>query len=111
MLWIGVVYASSPLDHVKQLNNQKLKYPTPFTLEFAKKIKKPKQKELALYALLDHFTIRTQPNKDVFKIEVHEAKLFFDLIDGDMWHKNNYTFTVVMIISFILFCFMCYYFA
>ncbi len=108
VLWIGVTYESSPLEHVKQLNNQKIKYPTPFTLEFAKKIKKAKQKELTLYALLEHFTIRTQPNKDVFKLEVHEAKMFFDLIDGDMWYQNNYKFTVVMIISFIMLCFSWY---
>lgn len=109
ILRIGITYESSPLEYVKQLNNQKIKYATPFTLEFAKKIKKPKQHELALYALLEHFTIRIQPNKDVFKLNVEEAKMFFDLIDGDMWYKTNYKFTIIMIISVFMLCFMLYF--
>jgi hypothetical protein len=109
ILRIGITFESSPLEYVKQLNKQKIKYVTPFTLEFAKKIKKPKQHELALYALLEHFTIRIQPNKDVFKLNLEEAKMFFDLIDGEMWYKTNYKFIIVMIISVFMLSFMLYF--
>ena len=82
VLRIGVTY-ESPLEYVKQLNNQKIKYPNPFILEFTKKVKQPKQKETDIYAFLEEFTIRPNSNKDIFKLALEEAKMLFDLIEED----------------------------
>lgn len=106
ILRIGV--SDSPAEYVKRLNNAKIKYPTPFILEFTKKVKQPIQKLHALYDVLDNFTIRIHPDKDVFKLEVREAKMVFDLIKDtpDITYKKS----IVMSIVFIVSCVFWYYF-
>lgn len=107
ILRIGV--SDSPNDYVKRLNNAKIKYPTPFVLEFVKKVKNPIQKMYALYALLDNFTIHIHPDKDVFKLEVREAKMFFDLIEKDT-SIIHYKKCIVIIIVILMSCVFWYYF-
>ncbi len=59
--------------------------PTPYKLEFAKKVLNPKQKETTLHNLLTQYTLRINPKREFFLVSTEEVKAFFDLIDGDLW--------------------------
>ena len=62
--------------------------PTPYKLEFAKKVLNPKQKETTLHILLSQYTERINPKHEFFRVSTEEVKAFFDLIDGDLWVKE-----------------------
>jgi len=62
--------------------------PTPYKIEFAKKVLNPKQKEATLHRLLSQYTKRINPNREFFSVSTEEVKTFFDLIDGDLWVKQ-----------------------
>ena len=63
--------------------------PTKYKIEFAKKVKNPKQKETTLHFLLEKYTDRINPRREFFRISSKEVNTFFDLIDGDIWIENN----------------------
>ena len=63
--------------------------PTPYKIEFAKKVLNPKQKETTLHRLLSQYTERINPNREFFRVSSEEVKAFFDLIDGDLWAKEH----------------------
>ena len=65
--------------------------PTPYKIEFAKKVSDFKEKEKTLHKLLEKYTERINPKREFFKVSIEEVRLFFDLIDGEPWVKNNYT--------------------
>ena len=62
--------------------------PTPYKLEFAKKVLNPKKKETILHNLLSQYTERINPKREFFRVSTEEVKAFFDLIDGDLWVKD-----------------------
>ena len=59
--------------------------PTPYKIEFAKKVLNPKQKETTLHTLLSQYTDRSNPKREFFRVSPEEVKTFFDLMDGDLW--------------------------
>ena len=61
--------------------------PTPYKIEFAKKVLNPKQKEVTLHNLLSQYTNRINPKREFFRVSLEEVKTFFELIDGDLWVK------------------------
>ena len=61
--------------------------PSPYKIEFAKKVLNPKQKETTLHNLLSQYTERINPKREFFRVSSEEVKTFFDLIDGDLWVK------------------------
>ena len=63
--------------------------PTPYKIEFAKKVLNPKQKETTLHILLSQYTKRINPKREFFRVSTEEVKTFFDLIDGDLWVKED----------------------
>ena len=63
--------------------------PTPYKVEFAKKVLNPKQKETTLHSLLSQYTERINPKREFFRVSSEEVKTFFDLIDGDLWVKED----------------------
>jgi hypothetical protein len=63
--------------------------PTPYVIEFAKKVNNPKEKEKVLHSLLEKYSERVNANREFFKISVIDARLFFDLIDGEYWDKDT----------------------
>ena len=63
--------------------------PTPYKIEFAKKVLNPKQKETTLHSLLSQYTERISPKREFFRVSSEEVKAFFDLIDGDLWAKED----------------------
>ena len=63
--------------------------PTPYKIEFSKKVLNPKQKETTLHSLLSQYTERINPKREFFRVSSEEVKAFFDLIDGDLWVKED----------------------
>jgi len=63
--------------------------PTPFKVEFAKEVSNPKQKETTLHKLLSQYTLQVNPKREFFRVSPEEVMTFFDLIDGEMWVKNQ----------------------
>ena len=63
--------------------------PTPYKIEFSKKVLNPKQKETTLHSLLSQYTERINPKREFFRVSSEEVKTFFDLIDGDLWVKED----------------------
>jgi hypothetical protein len=62
--------------------------PTPYIIEFAKKVLNPKHKETTLHNLLSQYTEQINPKREFFRVSSEEVKTFFDLIDGDFWVKD-----------------------
>ena len=62
--------------------------PTPYKIEFAKKVLNSKQKEISLHLLLSQYTERINPKREFFRISPEEVKMFFDIIDGEIWNNN-----------------------
>ena len=62
--------------------------PTPYKIEFAKMCFNPKQKEITLHILLAQYTERINPRREFFRVSPEEVKVFFDLIDGELWAEN-----------------------
>jgi hypothetical protein len=62
--------------------------PTPYKIEFAKKVSNPKQKETTLHTLLSQYTERINPKREFFRVSTEEIKTFFDLMDGELWIEH-----------------------
>ena len=63
--------------------------PTPYKIEFAKKVSNSAQKEKTLHTLLEQYTDRIHPNREFFRVSPEEIRVFFDLMDGEMWVKPH----------------------
>jgi hypothetical protein len=59
--------------------------PTPYTIEFAKKVYNATKKEKTLHSLLEQYTDRIHPRREFFRVSQEEVLSFFDLMDGEMW--------------------------
>ena len=59
--------------------------PTPYKIEFAKKVYNTAQKEKTLHTLLAQYTNRIHPRREFFRVSQEEVRKFFDLMDGEMW--------------------------
>lgn len=57
--------------------------PTPFVIEFAKKVNGYKDKEKKIHNILDKY--RVSSNREFFSIELKQVKDIFDLMDGEYW--------------------------
>jgi hypothetical protein len=62
--------------------------PTPYKIDFAKKVYNPSQKEKALHILLEQYTNRIHPRREFFRVSQEELRKFFDLMDGEMWAET-----------------------
>ena len=62
--------------------------PTPYKIEFAKKVANPKYKETTLHTLLAQYTERINPKREFFRCSSKEVKTFFELMDGEWWIDN-----------------------
>lgn len=80
----------TPIERLKEANSlDTWKPPTPYKIEFAKKVKNPKEKETTLHKLLEQYTERINPRREFFKVSLEEIKIFFDLIDGEIYKENK----------------------
>ncbi len=81
----------TPEDRLKDSNAPDTwRPPTPYVIEFAKKVSNASQKEKTLHILLEKYSIRVNPKREFFRITKEDVLIFFDLIDGEMWdNKTN----------------------
>ena len=63
--------------------------PTPYKIEFAKKVYNSSQKEKTLHTLLEQYTFRIHPRREFFRVSQEEVRKFFDLMDGEMWNETR----------------------
>ena len=62
--------------------------PTPYVIEFAKKVSNAFGKEKTLHILLEQYTDRPHPRREFFRVSTKEVRMFFDLMDGEMWSET-----------------------
>lgn len=60
--------------------------PTPYKIEFAKKVSNPFQKEKTLHTLLEQYADRIHPRREFFRVSQEQVLKFFDLIQDLDWH-------------------------
>lgn len=63
--------------------------PTPYKIEFAKKVAEPKQKERELHSLLERWAERINPRMEFFRVSNEDVLSFFNLMDGEMWAETR----------------------
>jgi len=63
--------------------------PTEYKLEFAKKVKNPKDKEHVLHALLSKYTERINPKREFFRASPEDVETFFELMDGEFYFAEE----------------------
>lgn len=66
------------------------KPPTPYIIEFAKKVINPKLKETSIFKILSQGNEFVNPKCGFIYAQLEEVKSLFDLIDGELWVENNY---------------------
>ncbi len=59
--------------------------PTPYKIEFAKKVSNSIGKEKTLHILLEKYTHRINPRREFFRVSPEEVLKFFELMDGELW--------------------------
>ena len=63
--------------------------PTPFIIEFAKKVINPRHKEKFLHKLLDKYTERWCARREFFRSTPAIIRNFFELMDGEWWNEQD----------------------
>lgn len=61
----------------------------PFKIEFAKRVKNPKNKEASLHRILERREGRVDSHREFFRVSPEEVRELFDLIDGEMWSETQ----------------------
>jgi hypothetical protein len=87
ILKIGVTERTPDL-RLKEANSSTW-IPTPFKIEFAKKVTYAKQKESTIHKLLTQYTERVNHRREFFRISLDEIRVYFDLMDGELWVPKN----------------------
>lgn len=75
----------TPDERAKELYTTGL--PTPFIIEFAKKVNNPKDKEKIIHKILDEY--RVNPKREFFRVSIEKVKMIFELPDGEWWSENS----------------------
>lgn len=74
-----------PETRLREANSCKTWAIPVFRIEFAKKVQDVDGKEKTLHRLLEQYTERIYNRREFFRVSLEEVKVFFDLIDGEMW--------------------------
>ena len=85
ILKVGVTERTPDIRLSEANSSDTWRPPSPYKIEFAKKVYNSKQKETTLHILLSQYTERINPKREFFRISIEEVKIFFDLMDGDLW--------------------------
>ena len=72
----------SPELRLAEANKSNTWIPTPFKIEFAKKVKNCQQKEKNLHQILEQYSERIT-SKEFFRVSKEEVLSFFNLMDGE----------------------------
>lgn len=72
----------TPEDRLREANTSDTwKPPTPYNIEFAKKVLNPSQKEKTMHSVLKEH--RIHPDREFFRVSLKEVKIHFDSMDGE----------------------------
>ena len=63
--------------------------PTPYKIDFAKRVSNASGKEKTIHTLLEQYTDRIHPRREFFRVTAEEVRKFFDLMDGEMWTETH----------------------
>jgi len=77
------------LSHLNTSDNNRL--PTPYVIYLAKKVSNAIIKGKTLSALLQRFTNRSDLDGEFYRLSKEEIQSLFDLMDGEIWTKPQYT--------------------
>ena len=61
----------------------------PFKIEFAKRVKNPKNNEATLHRILERREGRVNSHREFFRVLPEEVRELFDLIDGEWWSETH----------------------
>ena len=89
ILKVGITERTPELRLKEANSSNTWKPPTPYKIEFAKKVTNPKQKEFTLHILLAKYTERIDLHREFFRISKEDIIVFFDLIDGEIWIEKT----------------------
>ena len=79
----------TPEERLKEANNPDTwRPPTLYKIEIAKKVTNPLEKEKAIHNILDKFKVRINPKREFFRITIEDIKMFFNLMDGEIWDEK-----------------------
>ena len=70
------------------------KPPAPYQIELTKKVKDPYKTEQSLHKLLERFCTRIHPRREFFRLTLEDVKLFFNVMEGELWVCRHYTNTI-----------------
>jgi hypothetical protein len=74
-----------PEDRLSEANaSDTWRPPTPYKIEFAKKVLDASRKEKILHTLLEEYTDRINSRREFFRVSPEKVRNFFDLMDGEM---------------------------
>ena len=79
----------TPEERVKELFTSGV--PSPFKIEFAKKVKNPREKEAILHQLLENYHERVYSRREFFRVSPEEVHKFFELMEGEWWASEEDT--------------------
>lgn len=79
----------TPEERLNEANSSStFKPPTPYKIEFAKKVKNVREKERLLHKILERYRERPNQRREFFKVSLEEVKDLFDLLDGEVWEPT-----------------------
>lgn len=82
ILKIGIT-ERTPEERLSEANSSDTwRPPTPYVLEFSKKVSNPRQKETTIHTLLNEQ--RIHPRREFFRIDVEKVRLIFNLMEGEV---------------------------
>ena len=79
----------TPEERVKELFTSGV--PSPFKIEFAKKVKNAREKEAILHQLLENYHERVYSRREFFRVSPEEVRKLFELMEGEWWAETQRT--------------------
>ena len=81
---VGIVgEGRTPLDRARELFGTGV--PTPFVVEFAKRVQSPREKETEIHDILTELTERAYPRREFFRTSSDVVRKLFNLMSGTWW--------------------------
>jgi hypothetical protein len=81
LLNIGATLKNPETELLESNDFDKWRPPTPYKIEFIKKVSNPFQKEKTLHTILSQHTKRVNPDRNFFRVGLGDVKELFDLMD------------------------------
>lgn len=80
----------TPIERLNEANaSDTWRPPTPYKIEFAKRVNNPKMKEYMIHKLLSELSERINPKREFFRNSVEEVNTIFNLIEGEWWEQTK----------------------